>query len=250
DFSCSGLGWNYRPGGDAERLRLLLAAGSPLSVAGEAGARVVGGGAARGDAERLAILLAHGASPHAWDDAGDRARMGAQFRKMAEERAGIPDGIRKAMQQAASMVERMGPPSGPFDFLIPLFCAVDGDSLACVRLLLEAGADVRQHDSQERTALWKARSGPMRRFLLERGLGIEERDVYEWPPLTDAVMDGLDALPRLRALLACGADPNATHDRGYTVFMNAAASMERHTDVLRALVEAGADPHAVSDLGY
>jgi ankyrin repeat protein len=214
DFACSGLGPFYRPGGDAERLRLLLEAGSPLSVTGEVGARLVGAVAESGDAERLAVLLAHGASPHAWLD---------------------PHGRRRKR---------------PWDFLIPLFCAVDGDSIACVRLLLDAGADVRQRDDGRRTALWKARSEPMVRLLLERGLALEDRAHNDWTPLTAAALDGIWGLPRLRALLACGADPNATHDHGYTVFMSAVASMERHPDVLHALIEGGADPHAVTGLGY
>jgi ankyrin repeat protein len=250
DFACSGLGWNYRPGGDAERLRLMLKAGSPLSVTGESGARLVGAIAENGDADRLAVLLAHGASPQAWYDPDGQRTQIQQFRLMAEERAGIPDDIRKDMQQAASMFEGMGPPFGPFDFLIPLFRAVDGDSISCVRLLLKAGAGVGQRDHQRRTALWKARSEPITRLLLESGLALEDRNEFEWTPLTEAAMDGIEGLPRLRALLACGADPNATHDRGYTVFMSAAGSSGRHPDVLRALIEGGADPHAVSDLGY
>jgi ankyrin repeat protein len=88
------------------------------------------------------------------------------------------------------------------------------------------------------------------RLLFEKGLGLEDRDEYGWTPLTAAVGDDLEALPRVRALIACGADPNAAHDRGYTVFMNAASSMERHPDVLQALIDAGADPRAVSELGY
>jgi hypothetical protein len=43
---------------------------------------------------------------------------------------------------------------------------------------------------------------------------------------------------------------NATHDRGYTVFMSAVASMERQRVIFERLVAAGADPHAVSELGF
>jgi ankyrin repeat protein len=257
DFACSGLGWNYRPGGDAARLQLLLEAGSPLSVTGESGARLVGTVAASGDAARLAVLLAHGASPLAWNDPEERERTDRQFELVAGEsyaslldQMGIPDDIRREMAQESSFLPDVEAPAGPYGFLIPLFCAVEGDSIACVRLLLEAGADVRQRDDQARTALWKARSEPMVRLLLEKGLDLEDRDRFDWTPLDAAAMDGIEGLPRLRALLAAGADPNATHDRGYTVFMSAAASSERHLETLRALIEGGADPHAVSDLGY
>ncbi len=68
----------------------------------------------------------------------------------------------------------------------------------------------------------------------------------------DAVraQDGIDAaLARVRALIACGANVNATYDRGYTVFMCAVGS-GRHPFMLQTLLDAGADPHAVSELGY
>jgi ankyrin repeat protein len=50
-----------------------------------------------------------------------------------------------------------------------LFSAVSSDSLECVRLLLDAGADVNAQDVDGWTCLWHVRSVPMARMLLERG---------------------------------------------------------------------------------
>jgi hypothetical protein len=50
-------------------------------------------------------------------------------------------------------------------------------------------------------------------------------------------------------LIEAGANVNATHDRGYTVFMSAVGS-GRCLDVLKMLIDAGADPHVISGAGY
>lgn len=57
-------------------------------------------------------------------------------------------------------------------------------------------------------------------------------------------------MARAKALLLAGANPNATHDRGFTVLMLAASSMNRSVEMLKVLVEHGADPRAVSELGW
>ena len=79
-------------------------------------------------------------------------------------------------------------------------------------------------------------------------LELEARDAHDWTPLTSAVVDG--DVARVTTLLAAGADPNATHDRGFTVLMSAVASMERQVTIVHRLVAAGADPHACSELGW
>jgi ankyrin repeat protein len=52
------------------------------------------------------------------------------------------------------------------------------------------------------------------------------------------------------ALIAVGADVNATHDHGFTVLMSAVSSSNRCSDIIDALVDAVADPLAVSDFGW
>ena len=139
--------------------------------------------------------------------------------------------------------------SAPSSFEIPLFLAASSESTECVRMLLDAGADIRRRDDSSQTALWEAENPEIARLLVERGLDLEDRDQYERTPLSAAVSEGETAISRVKALIAAGADLNATHDRGYTVFMSAVGS-GRHPELLRLLIAAGADAHAVSDLGY
>jgi ankyrin repeat protein len=61
-------------------------------------------------------------------------------------------------------------------------------------------------------------------------------------------MDG--SLDGVKALLSVGANVNATHDRGFTVFMSAVSSSERSLEIMKVLVESGANPRAVSELGW
>ena len=163
--------------------------------------------------------------------------------------AGLPESVRDRMKQIEADRERADEEraaSAPSSAAIPLFQAVGSGSDECVRLLLDAGADVHQRDDARRTALWEAWTESTATLLVQKGVNIEDQDWLGWTPL----MAGLDDLEKTRALIAAGADVNATHDRGYTVFMSAAAASERNPAVLRCLVAAGADPHAVSDLGY
>lgn len=115
-------------------------------------------------------------------------------------------------------------------------------------MLLAAGADVHALDNGRETALFNAQSASVARVLIDAGLNVEDPNHLGWTPLVDAIGDG--SIDGVRALLSVGANANATHDRGYTVFMNAVSSSERNLEIMRLLIEAGADPHAVSDLGW
>ncbi len=256
-FACIGLGWNYPPGGDAARLRLLLTAGSPLPLTGEKAAWLVSQVAARGDPERLSALLSLGApATPVFDPARARERhrqLQASMRQYRESMpnpfAGLPESVRDRMKQIEADRERADEEraaSAPSSAAIPFFQAVGSGSGECVQLLLDAGADVHQRDDGRRTALWEAWTESTATLLVQNGLNIEDQDWLGWTPL----MAGLDDLEKTRALIAAGADVNATHDRGYTVFMSAVGASERNPAVLRCLIAAGADPHAVSELGY
>lgn len=259
-FALSGLGWNYRPGGDAARLKVLLEAGSPLIFEGREGKRLVAECAGLGDPERLKLVLAHGGSPNAvWDAEEarkDAARIRARLNQTASDEGSLLDRMRKmgvepppdvleAMQAEENRFETEMA-SGPSSFDIPLFRAAESGSLECLNVLLEAGADVRARESSGETAIFYCGSAAVAKRLVEAGLDIEAISSNGWSPLVHAVNDG--DLNRVRALVSAGANVNASHDHGYTVFMSAVGS-GRRPEVLRFLVESGADPHAVSEYG-
>ncbi len=259
-FACEGLSHLHKPGGDAQRLRFLLHAGCPLPTDPERSNRMLCDTAATGDSERLGLLLEHGVSARGhWNPDRARERHRAFMEHMASYRASLPESLASVSDKyRASLDESMKKhdeeafarhTSAPSNYEIPLFRAAESGSAECVRLILKSGADVNAKDISKRTAMYFAGSAPVVQELMRAGLALEDADEYGWSPLVNALSDGESALPRVRALIEAGANVNATHDRGYTVFMSAIGSSRTPT-VLRLLVASGADPHAVTELGY
>lgn len=259
-FACQGLACWHKPGGDAERLRFVLQAGCPLPTDPEAANRLLCDTAATGDAERVRILLEHGLNARGhWDPVAARESHRRTMDHMAQYRAGqsdiftsMPEEVRSSMADSMKeMEDKMFEQqcSAPSNYEIPLFRAAESGSDECIRLLLEAGADAKTRDSSKRTAMYYAGSAEVVRALMQAGLPLEDADEFEWSPLVNAVGDGEEALPRVRALIEAGANVNATHDRGFTVFMSAVGS-GRYPALLRLLVASGADPHAITECGY
>jgi hypothetical protein len=207
--------------------------------------------AGAGDLERVHALLAAGADPSGHWDADEAKREHEAMMKDVDMSSALAD-----LELPAELVEEMqagieqdqAVPSAPYGHEIPLFCAGTSGAVDVVHVLLDAGADVHRRDNASRTALYEAATVDVARLLVERGLSLEDADQLGWTPLVNAVSDGEPH--RIEALLEAGADVNGTHDRGYTVFMSAASSMERDPAILERLVDAGADPHAVTELGY
>lgn len=260
-FACRGLGWNYEPGGDVARLQRLLAAGAPLPTSRSQSHRMLCEVARRGDLDRLEVLLVLGLDPNgAWDPQEARAaasafesQFGGELPEELDPFAELPDEMRAELKAASAEIARQQAErqaTAPFSFEIPLHAAAESGNSACVRRLLAAGADVGRRDSTGRTAMYYAESLEAVQTLVAAGASLEDADHFEWGPLCAAVHDGWSARTRIEALLAAGANPNATHDQGYTVFMSAASSSERDPRLLPLLVAAGADPRAVSNLGY
>ncbi|MCA3005825.1 MAG: ankyrin repeat domain-containing protein, partial [Phycisphaerales bacterium] len=259
-YAIDGLRWNDPPGGDSARFRRLVQAGSPLPADPERLNAMVCDAASRGDAERLRALLAHGLNPHGLRGSTDATGVDGRSVQDAESEpdshadplACLPEATGSSGSDAIDRSDPEGwaaDDSAPSHFTLPLFCAAESGSAECVDMLLAAGVDPKARDCSGRTAIHYAGTHEVLRSLQQVGLGLEDADASEYTPLTCAVCDGPDALPRVRMLLDAGANPNATHDRGYTVFMSAVGS-NRYPALLRLLVESGADPHAVSDLGY
>ena len=243
DFAATGLGWNYRPGGGADRLRTLREAGAPPPPDPDEANRMLCGAAGSGDLELLREVTRLGIDPNGlWDPVKAQAwhrRHGGGIERQEHKHLASP-----------GVEANAGSLSLPSPYAVPIMAAARAGFADGLRLLVELGADPKLRDSSQRTALWYAGSAEVVRLLVELGLGLEDVDTYGWTPLTDVVSDGLGGLDLARWLIEAGANVNATHDRGYTVFMSAAGGMERHVEMLRLLVASGADPYAVSQLGY
>ena len=203
-------------------MSLCLDLGCDPNETDKRGVTLLADAAATGDVDRVKVLLEAGANPN-----GDSTVVPSSFPKI---------------------------PGSPFDdnapssFRIPLHTAAEVNEIEMVRLLLTAGADAQALDNGRRTALFGVRSSEVARVLVDAGLDIEVQDCLGWSPLVAAIMDG--SLDGVKALLSVGANVNATHDRGFTVFMSAVSSSERSLEIINVLVEAGANALAVSDLSW
>ena len=131
-----------------------------------------------------------------------------------------------------------------------LFAALKSGDLKAVRAAVEAGADLRWTDFWSgRGVVFFAGSEEVLRYLIGQGFSIEEPIANGDTPMAYAIEFGVTALGQLRALIACGANVNATV-RGWTLFQRAARCPARDVAVLKVLVEAGADPHTVTEYGW
>lgn len=221
-FAAGGLGWNYLPGGDAARLQLCLDSGCDPDETDKRGVTLLADAAATGDVDRVKVLLHAGSKPNA---------------------SGV-------VRRTSSLPKIPGSPfddNAPSSYQIPLHNAAEVNEIGIVNLLIAAGSDAHAVDRGRRTALFSARSPEVARALIDVGLDVEAQDCLGWAPLVAAINDG--SLEGVKALLSVGANVNATHDRGFTVFMSAVSSSERNLEIMNVLVAAGADPHAVSELG-
>ncbi|MFO0784550.1 MAG: ankyrin repeat domain-containing protein [Phycisphaerales bacterium] len=245
---------------DVPSICRLMDAGAPLPADPDLANRLLCRLCAAGDAARVQVLLEQGLNARGYFDPEEARRFEQSMFKrssqhdslMGEIFDGLPDKCREDFERSmrefdAQMVERLS--SAPRSWDIPLFRAAETGSAACVQLLLAAGADPHVRDNSRRTAMYSASSAEVVRELMCAGIPLEDSNHFGCTPLAEAVSDGEAAFPRIRALLEAGADVNATHNHGYTVFMCAVGS-ERCPAVLRHLVAKGADPHAVTEFGY
>ena len=206
--------------------------------------------ASEGDDERVREALRAGASPDAvWDPerAMEESRQLHDSIESFRERSDTPEILKNLIDDdfREGQIERTA--SGPWSHDIPIHCAAESGNPECVRLLLDAGADVQALDNSQRNALFDARGLEVARMLVDAGLDPEYRDSLDWTVLDHAV--GEEDPDRVRMLIDLGCDVNGTHDRGFTVFMSSVSS-GRHPEVPPMLVRAGANPLAVTELGF
>lgn len=260
--ACRGFMAFSEGGGDAERMRLLLEAGATFPEDEEVRNKLLCETAEMGDAARLKILLENGFEPDGIKGAvkllaqetqglgSDMDFFGGLTKRIDELfPQGMNQPVREEMEGLVRDIVKRAE-TALLSSQIPLFCAAQSGNAECVRLLIQAGANVQAKDISFETALFHATSLEAVKVLLEAGLNIQDISEYGGSPLVTAVGDVPEGIKKLKALIAAGANVNERHDQGFTVFMSAVGSMERCPEMLRLLIEAGADPYALTEKGY
>lgn len=255
----AGLGWNYRPGGDAERAMLLLEHGAPVGESAGDRNDLLCAGASSGDPARLKIAMGFGGDVNGYfDPEKSKSVAGMMESMMAQANAtlleGMPEQLRALMAEEVlapsdeldEMLASLQPRDDkPFASDIPLFCAASSGDPECVRMLLEAGADPKQIDNMGATPLAEATSEEVARLLIDAGGSLEVVDQFGRSLVIDAISEG--DVPRLRAYLACGADVHATDKSGHNLLLQ--SMFYPNVEVVRALLDAEADPKSVGNDG-
>ncbi len=119
---------------------------------------------------------------------------------------------------------------------------------SCVRVLLEAGADIEALADEGDTALTFAASkghASIVQVLVNAGADVEAADFEGERSLMYASSGGYESC--VRALLEAGADKDAKDENGVTALIK--ASKGGHESCVRALLEAGADKDAKDENG-
>jgi ankyrin repeat protein len=129
--------------------------------------------------------------------------------------------------------------------ITPLMIAANTSSLAAVKLLVEAGANLGAKDKKGRTALTYAKAGKFKRVVAYLEAAYEKRDAAGALTLLEAAATG--TLYRVKGLLEAGADVEQSDEHGQTPLLLAVAA--DHVEVVKLLCAAGANVHAMREDG-
>ena len=144
---------------------------------------------------------------------------------------GDVDALRRELESGVSP-DQVGPHS-----LVPLhFSAAHGTSgednqLACIRLLIDAGANVSAADDSNMSAILYAAIGgcpALMTALLDAGADPNDRDNTNWTPLHHAIYSNRGATDCMRLLINAGADADARCDNGRSPLSHCILLCESH----------------------
>jgi ankyrin repeat protein len=244
-YACEGLGWNYPPGGDAERVRALLAAGADPEVTGYNGRSALARAAGSGDGERVRLLLEAGASP-----APDSVESPFQVPLNEAVRSDSLACVRLLLAAGAAVTPDANREIDPV--------LASARSTGVMSELLAAGADphaeCRFGRSIADTVAANGRASLAERVamlgrLTNAGVDLDAASPSGGTALARVAMVG-DA-DAVEALLAAGADPrvgrNALGSACFSYSKDRDPRMERTIDLL---IAAGLDPNDVDAGGF
>ncbi|AAR98365.1 ORF008 ankyrin repeat protein [Bovine papular stomatitis virus] len=133
-------------------------------------------------------------------------------------------------------------------------CGSTGSEADIVRVLIRAGADVRESDAYDMTALHVYARNPAARpdvlgLMLEAGADVRAMDKHGVTPLavllsSTGVNDELVAM-----MLRAGADPRARDMDGRTLLHHLATVPRAKESIMRTLVDSGCDPAGIDTGG-
>jgi ankyrin repeat protein len=220
--------------GDAPVIQLLLKAGVDVESPNDEGQTALMVVARTGQLAAARLLLKHGADVHARETwGGQTALMWAAAQSQPEMirllvRAGARVDERSTVRDWQRRVTAEGRPKDLYrGGLTPLLFAAREGCIACLEVLLDAGADIDRDDPDGATALIMAllnRHWDTAQFLIEAGADVNLWDIYGQTPLYVAVdmntlpigrrveipsMDRAGGEELVRLLLERGANPNA-----------------------------------------
>ena len=247
--------------GQLSCIQVLLEAGADINRPNSTGATALYGAAYEGQLGALQLLLASGVKVQGWSasktdplctaafnghldcvqalvGAGTPITTGKKYGFSALNRAaqkGHVKILQYLLQQGVSANAESSPVGGA-----PLLVAIQTEQLACMELLLDAGAKINRPDCNGYTALHGAASRGLLtavHYLLERGAAVNCRNRYGCTPLFTACQNGREAVVAM--LLKAGADPKMAVGGETPLYL---AAMGGHVEMVDQLLAAGADP--------